>query len=214
MLDGSHHQSLTEVTSHVNNILSTPISTSTVRHVLHNNMDMHGYVAAQKPFLKPVHRAARWTWANDHQGWGIEDWKSIIWTDESTVEIGKHSGRVWVWRRPGERYDERCTVPTFKSRRQSLMVWGCIAHGRHSPLFRVPKEEQKGPDYICNILAGVLWGFYKKLYRERGIVAIMEDGAPVHRSKVTKNFHVEHKIEVLPHPAQSPDLNPIEHIWT
>ena len=41
----------------------------------------------------------------------------------------------------------------------------------------------------------------------------MEDGAPIHWSKVTKEFHTSYKLEVLPHPAQSPDINPIEHIW-
>ena len=41
----------------------------------------------------------------------------------------------------------------------------------------------------------------------------MEDGAPVHRSKVAKDFSMTHQIEVFPHPAQSPDLNPIEHVW-
>ena len=54
--------------------------------------------------------------------------------------------------------------------------------------------------------------FYSSLSEERGLVAVMEDGAPVHRSKVAKDFSMTHQIEVFPHPAQSPDLNPIEHV--
>src|ERR1700738_3894665 len=68
----------------------------------------------------------------------------FIWTDEASVEIGKESRVVWVWRRPGERYDEKCTVPTFKPGRQSLMIWGGIAHGRLGPLIRIPKGEKSG----------------------------------------------------------------------
>jgi len=118
-----------------------------------------------------------------------------------------------VWRRPGERYLERCLAPTFKSGRQSLMIWGCMVHGRLGPLVLVPKDERTGVDYVRLVLGGPLWDFYSDLLEERGLVAVMEDGAPIHRSKAAKDFSSAHHLEVFPHPAQSPDINPIEHVW-
>lgn len=116
----------------------------------------------------------------DHGRWGEEDWEKIIWTDESSVEIGKGSKVVWVWRKPGERYLERCPTPTFKSGRQSLMIWGCMTHGRLGLLICIPKDEKKGTDYVRLVLGGPLWDIYMDLSKERGLVAVMEDGAPVH----------------------------------
>ena len=164
-------------------------------------------------FLKPSHMEVRQKWADEHWTWGKDDWQRVIWTDKTSIELGKDSRRVWVWRNQGERYNSSCIVPSFKSGRQSLMVWGCIAHGRRGPLVRMPKDERKGTDYVRLILAGPLWDFYRDLFDERGIMAVMEDGAPIHRCAAAKNFHANHHIEVFSHLAQSPDLNPIEHVW-
>lgn len=41
----------------------------------------------------------------------------------------------------------------------------------------------------------------------------MQDGAPAHRPKIVKDFVVDNGFNIHVHPANSPDLNPIETIW-
>jgi hypothetical protein len=176
-------------------------------------LDFNSRIAAKKPFLKPEHIEKRLKWAKEYREWKSIDWKSVIWTDEASVEIGKSSRQIRVWRRVGERYDSKCLAPTFKSGRQSLMVWGCMAYGRLGPLVLMPRGERKAADYIKNVLSGPLWDFYMEIYELRGQAAVVEDGAPIHRAKVTQDYRQSQGIISVSHTAQSPDMNPIEHVW-
>ncbi|RHY56150.1 hypothetical protein DYB38_011662 [Aphanomyces astaci] len=66
----------------------------------------------------------RLAYAKKYQHWADDDWKKVVFTDESPFNLTGPSGRVFDWRRPGEEFNEACLVPTFKSGPQSVVVWG------------------------------------------------------------------------------------------
>ena len=179
-LERDRHQTLPALTNIINTFTASPVHRETVRRAMANHLGMDAYLAVKKPYLSRAHKCAHLLWARVHRAWGEEDWDWVIWTDECSVEIGKDSRVPWVWRRVGEKYFKKGLKPSFKSGRQSLMIWGCMANGKLGPLILMPKEERTGVDYVRLVLSGPLWDFYSDLTEERGQVAMMEDGAPVH----------------------------------
>jgi transposase len=206
-------QTLSEIKENVNLFTRNPISTSTIRRAMKEELNMSSRIAAKKPFLKPQHRIARLKWANDYAQYPMKEWQHVIWSDESSIELGKWSKVCRVWRKTHERYEESCIYPTFKSGRSSLMIWACIAYNYKGPMVILPKGERKGEHYVQNVLEPVFWDFYMDMTEKLGVVLMMEDGAPIHRSGVAKEWKIINEINIFPHPAQSPDLNPIEHVW-
>ncbi|GFV97686.1 transposable element Tcb1 transposase [Trichonephila clavipes] len=52
------------------------------------------------------------------------------------------------------------------------------------------------------------------LHRGLATAIFQQDNAQSHVARIVQRFFVNHQIELLPWPARSPDLLPIENMWS
>jgi len=60
-------------------------------------------------------------YAEAHQHWTVDDWKRVVWTDETKVNCLGSDGKRWVWKREGEGLNDRLVQGTVKFGGGSLM---------------------------------------------------------------------------------------------
>ena len=184
---------------------TSPVCSRTIRRILHRH-EIFGRAAAKKLRLAPWTRTVRLQWCRLRRNLSIQDyWKKVIFSDE--VRFGFRSdGRVWVWRRPGERFLPRCTIERNSSRK-SIMYWGFIAWDGTGVLIRC-SNRMTATEYCEKLEQGCI----QLATSEFGQI-FMDDNAPIHRARLVKTWMEENGITSLTWPPYSPDLNPIEDSW-
>lgn len=198
-----------EAQTHLRQDQNVQISTDTVRNRLHET-GLSSRRPARGPALKNQHRRARLAYTRRYGEWRQRQWGRVWFTDESRFSLCGNDGRLRIWRRRGERYEQNLFEPTRSHNGGSIMVWGGISINGRTDLVVVPPPGMNAQRYIDEILRPHVLPLRE---RHGGRFILMQDNARPHTARVTQNFLLENDITLSNHPSMSPDLNPIEHVW-
>ena len=62
-----------------------------------------------------------------HKDWTVENWKRVVYSDETKIHRLGSDGKKWVWKKKGEsRVGDRMMEGAMKFGGGSVMVWGCM----------------------------------------------------------------------------------------
>ena len=131
-----------------------------------------------------------------------------MWSDESPFTF-RYSGKVRIWRLENERYCPLLTKATVKHDKK-INVWGCFAASGVGHLYLVKgilEQEQ-----YCQILIRHMIPSSNMLFEGKWL--FQHDNDPKHTAVRVKRYLSNKRVSILPWPAQSPDLNPIENLWS
>lgn len=160
------------------------------------------------PPLSKLHHQKRLEWATRYMK---QDFTKVLWTDECRATLDGPDGWVLKGRHSRNRM-----------RRQQggggIMFWAGLLGNTIVGPFKVQRGVKMNSVNYCSFLTTNFLPWYERLSdEEKDALVFMQDNAPSHASRYSKSWFSDQGIDgskLMIWPPNSPDLNPIEMLWS
>ena len=187
--------------------LNNKVSPSTIQRTLKREGLFYGRIKKVERLFER-HKKSRVKYAREMKGF---EWKSVLFSDEKSFWLG--SGPSHAWQKPGERLEI-----DWDQYPPKLHVWGAVGAHMKSKLYFF-EENMNGELYQKIIKARLKENQLKYSpncpSRLRKNWHFLQDNDPKHKAK--KSMELLRKLmgtRIISHPSKSPDLNPMEDMWS
>ncbi|GBN25385.1 Transposable element Tcb1 transposase [Araneus ventricosus] len=150
------------------------------------------------------HRRGRLRWAHVH--WTPDQWRAVLFTDESRFSLQSDSRRYLIWREPGTCYHPSNIRERDAYRGSSIRVWDGISLGGRTDLHVFPRGTVNAQAYRDYILDAYVCPYARTTGDD---FLLQDDNASQHRD----DYLQQETIQSMEWPALSPDPSPIKHVW-
>ena len=147
------------------------------------SMGLKTYRRKDRPRLTREHRHQRLAYARMYADWTVQDWKRVVFADETKVNRYGSDGMQYCWRQPqGSTPHE--VDETVKYGGGHIMVWGCMTAGGLGGYCLI--EGNMNFHLYKEILEGELLTTIRAQGLKRNEVWLLHDGDPEHTSSLVE----------------------------
>jgi transposase len=175
------------------------ISERTIRRY-RRSLGYHAVQDQRVPMLTSLQVIARYNFCVEQKD---NNWHTTIFCDESLFRVDERGGVYWLL--PGE---DRPTQPVSQTWMQ-IQAWGAISYTGRSRLYLF-RHTINAAQYIR-----ILRSYFLPYYHSHRNHTMLHDNARSHSARATRQWLNESNINYYPnYPANSPELNAIEKVWS